>query len=73
MAIPLHALEELGFPPLKEGVRLRTGLFRAEFQHGQGGAVEEGWMSWCRPDSESPDFHIPSSFGSLTVADKMEK
>jgi hypothetical protein len=67
MAISLRAFEELGFPPLKEGARLRTGLFRAEFQHGQGGEVEEGWMSWCRPDSETPDFHIPSSFGFLAM------
>ena len=29
---------------------------------------------WQRvPAEESFDFHIPSSFGSLTVADKMEK
>ena len=68
MAVPTRALEELGLPSLKGGAQLRTGLFRAEFRRGPGGEVEERWMSWCRPDSETPDFHIPSSFGYLSVA-----
>lgn len=67
IAIPIRTLTNLGLTPLKRGTRLRTGLFRAEFRHQLDGIVEEGWMSWCKPDSETPDFHIPSSFGFLTV------
>lgn len=67
LAIPIRALKELGLLSLEGDARLRTGLFRAEFRRGPGGEVEERWMSWCRPDSETPDFHIPSSFGYLVV------
>ncbi len=67
MAIPTRALEGLGLLSLKGGVRFRAGLFRAEFRRGPGGEVEERWMSWCKPDSETPDFHVPSSFGHLVV------
>ncbi|MFG0261745.1 MAG: carbohydrate-binding family 9-like protein [Novipirellula sp. JB048] len=48
---------------------LIAGLYRAEFSHDpQGGPVIEDWMSWIDPDVATPDFHVPSSFGTIRFA-----
>jgi hypothetical protein len=40
--IPLTSLAALGFPPIQPGVKIRCGLYRAEFSHDRGGrAVEQ--------------------------------
>ena len=56
--------------PFDEGDqnRLLFGLYRAEFSRKADGAVDEAWISWKQPDSETPDFHIPSSFGALLIS-----
>lgn len=55
----LVELRDLGC--LRKG-EMRTGVFRAEFSHGIDG-IEQNWISWVSPQSATPDFHIPSSFG----------
>lgn len=54
--ISLKELNELGisFP-------FYLGIFRADFAPAGNEAVT--WFSWKRPDSPTPDFHIPSAFG----------
>jgi hypothetical protein len=27
------------------------------------------WISWLKPTSETPDFHIPSAFGTLVLSE----
>jgi hypothetical protein len=39
--IPLKSLEKLGFPALRPGVRIRCGLYRAEFSHDRSGRQVE--------------------------------
>ena len=52
-----------------EGFYLCAGLYRAEFSHDPaGGSVIEDWMSWVDPEVSSPDFHVPTSFGTLRLA-----
>lgn len=46
---------------------LRTGLYRAEYIKGPNGKVSTKWISWINPDSKTPNFHIPSSFGTLIL------
>lgn len=65
-AISMRSLKQLG---LLKDHRLEAGLYRAD-------AVREGnnidnfkWVSWVTPDSKTPDFHIPSSFGLLLLED----
>lgn len=48
---------------------LRTGLYRAEYVTQADGNVRPQWISWIHPDSEKPNFHIPSSFGILELID----
>jgi hypothetical protein len=50
------------------GDYLIAGLYRAEFSHDlQGGPVIEDWMSWIDPEVASPDFHVPTSFGTIRL------
>lgn len=53
--ISFSILEEYG---LIQDDKIQTGVFRANYE-GEGFK----WISWIKPDSEKPDFHIPSAFG----------
>ncbi|MES1160953.1 MAG: carbohydrate-binding family 9-like protein, partial [Bacteroidota bacterium] len=63
-AISIRSLKELGL--LQEG-RLQAGLFRTECTGRTGGWSDLHWISWIRPQSHEPDFHIPSAFGTLVL------
>jgi hypothetical protein len=60
LTIGLKSLEEMG---LLKADELQVGLFR-------GKCVSRDnmkWISWLTPQPESPDFHVPSSFGMLKL------
>ncbi len=60
--IPLASLAEIGV--YRPGEPMLTGLFRAEFNGtGKPRSPDMHWISWIRPDSDRPNFHIPSAFG----------
>ncbi len=65
--IPMSTFQKLGC--LHEdnvGSYLVAGLYRAEFSHDpSGGPVIEDWISWIDPQITPPDFHVPSSFGTI--------
>jgi hypothetical protein len=65
-AISKKSLQELG---LLKNDMLQAGLFRANCSHKANGEEEFKWISWMNPDSKTPDFHIPSSFGVLSLID----
>lgn len=50
---------------LINGNKIEVGVFRAKYNKSKNSIYEPIWISWCRPESETPDFHIPSSFGIL--------
>jgi hypothetical protein len=64
-AISAASLEGLGFDFLRRWGVVRAGLFRADFVRGAGGEAEVHWVSWVRPGTAGPDFHVPSAFGCL--------
>jgi hypothetical protein len=64
IAINIHTLRELG---LLQNKRLRAGLFRAERKSIKEGTAGIHWISWVKPNSVKPDFHIPSAFGVLEL------
>ncbi|UCF43137.1 MAG: carbohydrate-binding family 9-like protein [Planctomycetota bacterium] len=66
---PLKSLEALGLPPLGPGRVLKVGLFRADFNRGQNSKLHEHWISWVDPGTKQPDFHVPSAFGCLRIAE----
>ncbi|NOU59735.1 carbohydrate-binding family 9-like protein [Marinifilum caeruleilacunae] len=65
-AISLQSLRNLGI--LKEN-KIEAGLYRGFCTHlpdkNRGAGFK--WISWVKPDSAKPDFHIPSSFGVLNL------
>lgn len=46
---------------------IMMGLYRGEYFTNDQGDEETHWISWVRPDSETPNFHIPSSFGKVIL------
>ncbi len=59
--IPIEVLRDLG---CLSGGRMAAGIYRAEFSRGPDG-VEQDWISWIHPGTETPDFHVPGSFGAF--------
>ena len=64
LAIRKASLERLG---LLKDKTLQAGLYRADCSRKDGGSRDFRWISWVNPDSKTPDFHIPSSFGILRL------
>jgi hypothetical protein len=66
-SITMDSLDELNILKNNE---LQAGLFRGEclkVRDPQSGFV---WISWVKPHSGHPDFHIPSSFGVIKLLDR---
>ena len=62
--ISLDSLRQLN---LLDGNIIKAGLFRGEYFYGKNGIEEVKWISWVKPDSTVPDFHIASAFGVLEL------
>ncbi len=67
-SISFASLRKLGL--YQDDNILRTGLYRAEYVKGPNGKASPKWISWIKPDSKTPNFHIPSSFGTLMLNDE---
>ena len=63
-AIGIQSLKEL---ELLKNNRLQIGLFRAECKDIKHGKSDLRWLSWIKPQSVEPVFHIPSAFGILML------
>lgn len=64
-SITFESLRQLGM--YKDDQILKAGLYRGEYVTQADGTIDIKWISWVKPDSEKPDFHIPSSFGVLKL------
>ena len=64
LAIGKNSLRQLG---LLGGNKLEAGLYRAECMQDDDPQNHMKWISWLKPASEIPDFHIPSSFGTMAL------
>jgi len=62
--IPLDSLRAMN---LLNDNKLQMGLFRGKCILTDENEVAFKWISWIKPESEQPDFHIPSSFGELRL------
>jgi hypothetical protein len=63
-SITLASLRELD---LLNNDKLQAGLFRGECLEASDTQASFSWISWIKPDSDHPDFHIPSSFGVIEL------
>lgn len=50
---------------------LQIGIFRGLCSELIGNKAKMEWISWVKPLSEKPDFHIPSAFGVLLFSPKV--
>ena len=66
VAIRKESLVKLG---LLKNNKLEAGLFRGECVSLEGDQANMSWISWLKPTSETPDFHIPSAFGTLVLSE----
>lgn len=65
LALSLKSLRALG---LLHDSEMLTGLFRGKCAAASPSMNSMRWISWLKPDSPTPDFHIPSAFGTLRFA-----
>lgn len=47
--------------------KIETGIFRAKYSPDIDGNFEPTWITWVNPNTETPNFHIASSFGTLIL------
>jgi len=66
LAFSKKSLNALGLVKTK---RLLVGLYRGNCIALKGKEATLKWISWVKPDSPTPDFHIPSSFGVFILED----
>lgn len=63
--VPIVFFQQLTNSTSIKGKKIKTGIFRAEKK-----TIEQpedfSWYSWISPQSEHPDFHISSAFGTLS-------
>lgn len=64
--IDLNELTQLGLWQDTDQKILMCAILRGEFSAGEPKQVRK-WISWIKPDSVKPDFHIPSAFGSCKL------
>jgi hypothetical protein len=66
VAISKKSLRQLG---LINGNKIEAGVYRGDCVEITDDNSKIKWISWVRPDSPTPNFHIPSSFGILVLED----
>lgn len=61
------SIESLKSLSLIKNNRIETGIFRAKYIKTQNESVKPNWITWINPNTETPNFHIASSFGVLIL------
>ena len=64
--ISFDALRDLKL--IQEGGVIQAGLYRGRCLEIKDDQASFDWITWVDPQTESPDFHVPSSFGLLELA-----
>lgn len=49
--------------------KIETGIFRAKYNEIEKSIFEPTYISWVDPNTNTPNFHLPSSFGILHLQD----
>jgi hypothetical protein len=62
--ISIQSLKDLN---LIQNNTIEAGVFRAKFAQNTNQEYEPTWISWVNPNTETPNFHIASSFGKFIL------
>jgi hypothetical protein len=65
IAITIVSLEAFN---LIKNNKIEAGIFRAKYTQKENLEFEPTWITWVNPETETPNFHIASSFGILNLA-----
>ena len=65
--IVLSILSLNKFQLLQNDGHIEAGIYRAKYNQQSNGDFEPTWITWVDPQTETPDFHIASSFGKLKL------
>lgn len=63
-SITIQSLKDLD---LIKNNKIETGIFRAKYTLNKNECMEPIWITWVDPKTETPNFHIASSFGTLIL------
>ena len=63
-AISISSLKRLN---LIQNNRIQTGVFRAKYNPKEDLSFEPTWITWVNPNTQTPNFHIASSFGNFIL------
>lgn len=55
------------FKLIQKDGSIEAGIYRAKYNQQPNGQFEPTWITWVNPQTESPNFHIASSFGKLKL------
>lgn len=66
IAISIQSLKDLNL--LKNGL-IETGIYRAKYKQQKNNTFQPTWITWVNPDTATPNFHTPTSFGMLELED----
>jgi hypothetical protein len=64
--VRLKTLEAMS---ILKGNRMEAGLFRGHCTALLKGKATLKWISWVHPGTPTPDFHVPTAFGTLILQD----
>ncbi|SNR74616.1 carbohydrate-binding family 9-like protein [Lutibacter flavus] len=67
IAISIASLRNLN---LINGNKIEAGIFRAKYNEQENSIYEPTWISWVNLNTETPNFHTPSSFGVLNLMEQ---
>lgn len=66
--ISIQSLKDLN---LIQNNTIEAGVYRAKFLKDEAQEYEPTWISWVNPNTETPNFHIASSFGRFRFSEVM--
>lgn len=66
ITIAIQSLKNLS---LLKGNFIETGIYRAKYNKSENGGYEPTWITWVDPNTATPNFHTPTSFGLLELED----
>lgn len=62
--ISIKSLDQLN---LRNGNKIQVGIYRANYLETTRGHRDPQWICWVDPKTETPNFHIHSSFGTIIL------
>lgn len=67
VALSMNSLKQLEL--IQSDGSIQAGIYRAKYNQQQNGQFEPTWITWVDPQTDTPEFHTASSFGTFLLED----